>query len=62
MSELTAATQRWRQSSDYALMNVLKKWHERGGAGEPSPEFLREWLPYYLAQQWAFRYPDGGIY
>lgn len=62
MSEFETCGPKWSKAVGYAMAQSVKKWRESGHEGEPSFGFLKEWVPYYLAQQWGYTMPPGGMY
>lgn len=52
----------WKKAVGYAFATSDKLWRERGNTGEPDRQFLLDWVPYYLAQQWDYKMPPGGLF
>ena len=61
--ELEAAGKAWKRAVAYALANAEKRWREDGRKGEKmGADWLCEWVAYYLAQQWGYKLPPGGMF
>jgi len=50
----------WRRATEYAFAQAVKLWRERGNEGWPDERHLKDWVPYYLAQQWLYEFPAKG--
>jgi hypothetical protein len=62
VSDLASCGTGWKRAVDCAFSNAFKRWAEDGKTGEPDANFLKEWIPYYLAQQWDYTFPSGSIW
>ena len=61
--ELATAGKSWKRAVAYAFAQAEKRWHEDGRkSGGMTADWLCEWVAYYLAQQWQYKMPPGGLF